>query len=44
MNMTTSKNEERRMSILEIARIMGPVVELAPGFSFDSDSKVKLFE
>ncbi|MCH5311003.1 MAG: hypothetical protein J1E57_03485 [Prevotella sp.] len=31
-----------KISLLERARRIGPVLVLVPGFSFDSDSKVKL--
>ena len=37
-------NEEKKQSLWEIAEQMGPVIELVPGFSFDSDSKVKLYD
>lgn len=33
-----------RLSVLERARRLGPVLSLVPGFSFDSDSKIKLYE
>ena len=36
--------EREKMSIWEIAEKMGPVIELVPGFSFDSDAKVKLYD
>lgn len=32
-----------KMSLWERAKKIGKVLELAPGFSFDSDSKVKLY-
>ena len=33
-----------RLSVLERARRLGPVLSLVPGFSFDSDSRIKLYE
>ena len=33
----------RKLSLWERAKRMGKVMELAPDFSFDSDSKVKLY-
>ena len=36
-------NKERKLSLWERAKRMGKVLELAPGFSFDSDSKVKVY-
>ena len=35
---------EKKMSLWERAHQIGPVIRLAPGFSFDSDSKIKLYE
>ena len=32
-----------KISLFERAKRLGPVFTLAPGFSFDSDSKVKLY-
>jgi hypothetical protein len=40
----TEKNEEKKQSLWEIAHNMEPMFELVPGFSFDSDSKVKLYD
>jgi len=37
-------NKERKLSLWEVAHKMEPMFELAPGFSFDSDSKVKLYD
>ena len=37
-------NNDRKESLWEIAHKMDPMFELAPGFSFDSDSKVKLYD
>ena len=34
---------KEKLSLWEIAERIGPVVELVPGFSFDSDSKIKLY-
>lgn len=31
-----------KLSLLERARRLGPILTLMPGFSFDSDSEVKL--
>ena len=44
--MSTMQNNtsEKKMSLWERAHQMGPVIKLAPGFSFDSDSKIKLYE
>lgn len=36
--------EEKKQSLWEIAHEMEPMFELMPGFSFDSDSKVKLYD
>ena len=35
--------EKKKLSLCEMAKIMGKVLELALGFSFDSDSKVKVY-
>lgn len=37
-------NEREKKSLWEIAHEMGPICELVPGFSFDSDSKIKLYD
>lgn len=37
------KNNPPKKSLLEIAHSMPPALELTHGFSFDSDSKVKLY-
>ena len=44
MNTKDYIQEREKMSIWEIAEKMGPVAELVPGFSFDSDAKVKLYD
>lgn len=36
-------NGKEKLSLWERAKRMGKVMELAPGFSFDSDSKVKTY-
>ena len=36
-------NGKKKLSLWERAKRMGKVMELAPGFSFDSDSKVKTY-
>lgn len=33
-----------KISLLERARRIGPVLTLVPGFSFDSDSRIKLYD
>ena len=33
---------EKKISLWDKAHQIGPVLELAPGFSFDSDSEVKI--
>ena len=38
-----ARDNRERQSLLERARRMGKVLELVPGFSFDSDSQVKLY-
>lgn len=38
------KKSKKKRSLLEIAKSLPAMAELAPGFSFDSDSKVKLYE
>lgn len=38
------KKAKKKRSLLEIAKSLPAMVELVPGFSFDSDSKVKLYE
>ena len=35
--------KKKKLSLWERAKKMGKVLELAPGFSFDSDSKVKVY-
>lgn len=35
--------KDKKLSLWDRAKKMGKVLELAPGFSFDSDSKVKVF-
>ena len=35
--------KKKKLSLWERAKRMGKVLELAPGFSFDSDSKVKVY-
>jgi hypothetical protein len=38
------KQAETKTSLWEKAHHIGPVVELVPGFSFDSDSKIRLYD
>lgn len=35
---------QKKVSLWERAHEIGPAFELVPGFSFDSDSKIKLYE
>jgi hypothetical protein len=35
--------KEKKLSLWERAKKMGKVLELTPGFSFDSDSQVKVY-
>ena len=44
MNTKEKIKEREKLSLWEIAERMGPVIELVPGFSFDSDSKIKLYD
>lgn len=37
-------NNKEKISLLERARRLGKVCEVVPGFSFNSDSKIKLYE
>lgn len=39
-----AEDRGERLSLWDRAQILGPVLELVPGFSFDSDSKVKLYD
>ena len=39
---TTNNNKTEKLSLWERAKRMGKVMELVPGFSFDSDAKVKI--
>ena len=41
--MAQNKNE-RKQSLWDKAHEMEPMFELVPGFSFNSDSKVKLYD
>ena len=43
MEATKLKSDEK-LSLWERAQRLGPTIELVPGFSFDSDSKVKLYD
>ena len=38
-----TRNKSEKLSLLDRAKRMGKVLELVPGFSFDSDSQVKLY-
>lgn len=38
------KPTETETSLWEKAHQIGPVVELVPGFSFDSDSEISLYD
>jgi len=41
--MESMTKKDKKLSLWDRAKKMGKVLELAPGFSFDSDSKVKVF-
>ena len=41
--MEKTVTKKKKLSLWERAKKMGKVLELAPGFSFDSDSKVKVY-
>lgn len=44
MNTKEKIKERAKLSLWEIAHSRESMFELAPGFSFDSDSKVKLYD
>ena len=41
--MRRTMTKEKKLSLWERAKKMGKVLELTPGFSFDSDSQVKVY-
>ena len=41
--MMRTMKKEKKLSLWERAKKMGKVLELTPGFSFDSDSQVKVY-
>ena len=38
------ETQEKKMSLWERAHLLGPTMETVPGFSFDSDSEIKLYD
>ena len=44
MSTAVNKKEEAKESLWAIAHKMEPMFELEPGFSFDSDSKITLYD
>jgi len=38
------EKKKEKLSLMQRAKRIGPAIELVPGFSFDSDSKIKLYE
>lgn len=40
---TTNNSGKEKLSLWERAKRMGKVMELVPGFSFDSDAQVKTY-
>jgi hypothetical protein len=44
MNTTYNKTSLWERARTYAARFAGPLIELAPGFSFDSDSEIRLYQ